>query len=421
MASPVACESQGVAAAVSTSSPQGAFWPLDAAPSRARQVKEPERGEVVGRRFLLESRIARGGMGVVFRARDRATRATVALKVRTAGDPARIEREAAALRRLRHPAIVRYVAYGRRRTGEPFLAMEWVDGVELRERLAQGTLGLEDTRLLALRIADALAVAHAEGIVHRDVTPRNVLLCGSSPSGAKLVDFGLAYIDTDSTLTGARAVGTFGYVAPEADGRDPVTPRLDVYSFGCLLFECLVGHAPYLPREIVGDETPREQLAKRDVPEDFAALVLRMIAIDPEERPRDGAAVLAALRALRPSDELRGEQAPSSWVVVVAQDPDTDSAHGRPRALAKHDELRRLAQEHGGRILLLVGDLVAVGLPASAAPLEVATCAEAVAALLPGCSIGVASCEVAADAPRSELVRLLDGALATLHERRDVS
>ena len=106
-------------------------------------------------------------------------------------DLLRFEREAEVLASLAHPHIVRYVAHGHT-ADRPFLAMEWIDGVTLAERLGQGALGVVDAAAVVSAVADALAFAHARGVVHRDVKPSNVVLAGGRIEGAKLVDFGLA-------------------------------------------------------------------------------------------------------------------------------------------------------------------------------------------------------------------------------------
>src|SRR2546430_120837 len=152
-------------------------------------------GDLVADRFELELIAGVGGMGEVWRARDRATGGAVALKLlQLEGDAARdrFAREAALLAELTHPAIVRYVAHGSATKGMPFLAMEWLDGENLEQRLSRHALDVADTLAIARRVADALAAAHGAGIVHRDVKPSNVLLLGGRAEQAKLVDFGVA-------------------------------------------------------------------------------------------------------------------------------------------------------------------------------------------------------------------------------------
>lgn len=206
-------------------------------------------GTLVGDRFEIERLAGAGGMGDVYRALDRRTGAAVALKfLRQVGKGyvTRFEREARALAQLTHPGIVRYVAHGR----EPafFLAMEWLEGEDLARRLARGPLSVGQTLIVARGIADALSAAHARGIVHRDIKPSNVFLCGGRLEEVKLLDFGVAQLDKSTlALTGTgQLIGTLGYMAPEQamSGRD-MTPAADVFSLGCVLFECVAGRGPF--------------------------------------------------------------------------------------------------------------------------------------------------------------------------------
>src|SRR5690348_4745047 len=137
--------------------------------------------DVVNGRFEIDRRAGHGGMGTVFRAKDRQTGATVAVKVILGHGPElaeRFMREAAVLAELRHPGIVRFVASGETPDGEPYLVMEWLDGEGLDDRLARGPLSVSETIELGRRVAAALAVAHARGVVHRDLKPSNLFLVG---------------------------------------------------------------------------------------------------------------------------------------------------------------------------------------------------------------------------------------------------
>src|SRR4051812_34944545 len=131
-----------------------------------------EPGVVVAERFAIEHLAGKGGMGEIYRALDRHTGEPVALKLlRTQGGRAtfRFSQEALLLAELRHPGIVRYVAHGETPGGDRYLAMEWLDGEDLSGRLDREPLGLEESVLLATRVAEALAAAHARGIIHRDI------------------------------------------------------------------------------------------------------------------------------------------------------------------------------------------------------------------------------------------------------------
>ena len=163
-------------------------------------------GAVIADRFELVAQAGAGGMGEVWRARDRASGVEVALKVVRqlgAADLVRFEREADVLERLAHPGIARHVAHGRGREG-PFLAMEWVEGSSLARALRERAPSVDETLALARALAPALACAHDAGVVHRDLKPANVLLRGGDFAAPLLIDFGVARLaQAPSELTSA--------------------------------------------------------------------------------------------------------------------------------------------------------------------------------------------------------------------------
>ncbi|MDB4931565.1 MAG: Adenylate cyclase, partial [Myxococcaceae bacterium] len=263
-------------------------------------------GQLIADRFVLERLAAAGGMGSVYRAHDRATGETVAVKLIAEGAhyDLRFEREAALLASFTHPAIVRYVSHGRTGTGRRFLAMEWLEGVDLAEALHDRALPMADGVRLVARVAEALGHAHARAVVHRDVKPSNLFLVGGEAGAAKVIDFGIARADAAGSVTRTGAIlGTPGYLAPEqARGGAEVGPASDVFSLGCVLYEVLAGHPPFrgdhfvavLAKILAEEATPLRDL-RPDVPAELDALVARMLAKDPARRPPDGAAVAAAL------------------------------------------------------------------------------------------------------------------------------
>ena len=205
-------------------------------------------GDCIDARFEILERIGAGGMGVVYRALDRLSGETVAIKLLRnpeSDSTGQFTREARVLASLTHPHVVRYVTHGVSSAGEPYLVMEWLAGESLSQRLARGGLGIGDSMDLIQRVAGALGAAHALGIVHRDVKPSNIVLAHGRLENVKVLDFGLARVaDVSRTLmrTGL-TVGTAGYMAPEqARGeRARIDARADVFSLGCVLFECLAG------------------------------------------------------------------------------------------------------------------------------------------------------------------------------------
>ncbi|MCC7536870.1 MAG: protein kinase [Deltaproteobacteria bacterium] len=384
-----------------------------------------EPGSVVRDRFVVQARAGVGGMGVVYRALDRTSGQTVALKVlieREDTAATRFAREAELLREVGHPAIVRYVDHGTTTDGAPFLAMEWIEGEELRHRLARGALTVDETLRLASRISGALSAAHARGVVHRDIKPGNVLLPSGGIDEAKLLDFGLARrarAPAAVTRTGV-PIGTPGYMAPEqARGEREVDARCDVFALGCVLFECLTGQAPFAAGTVVGvltkilfEEAPRVgELV--GVPEPLDALIAWMLAKEAAARPPDARAVareLATMGTLAAS--IRPSAGPAALtptenrvvsVIVIAPRATAAGAGAgmpatrRPRVAreAALDELRAAVDERGGRLEQLVdGSLVASFDGARAATdqaREAARAALELARALPDASIALAT------------------------------
>ncbi|MBL8675089.1 MAG: serine/threonine protein kinase, partial [Rhodospirillales bacterium] len=209
-------------------------------------------GDVIFNNFRIERAIAEGGMGRVYQATHLVTSATVALKVvrgEYARDPALRElfrREAAALRRIGNPAVVRYEGAFEDPHGQLALVMEFIEGVSLARRLLDGPrLTVDEVRRLRTRLAGGLAAAHAERIVHRDLSPDNVILPGGRIDDAKIIDFGIARqsVENGATLIGAGFAGKLGYAAPEQLGLrgGEVDGRADVYALGLVLAAAATG------------------------------------------------------------------------------------------------------------------------------------------------------------------------------------
>jgi len=266
---------------------------------------------LVGRslgRFVITARLGKGGMGVVYRARDPELRRDVAIKVLPAEasrDPERrmrFLREARAAAGLSHPSIAAIHDVGfDEREQLAFIAMEVIEGQELRRRL--GTpLSVGEVEHIALQVARGLARAHAAGVVHRDLKPENIMI--TRDGDAKILDFGLAknldpaQKDGKSTVDGA-VMGTPGYMAPEQVKAQAVDARADVFAFGVVLYEMLAGRAPFggstpfAAALAVTVETP-PPLERPDAAA-LVALVARCLEKDPAGRPRDGRALVEAL------------------------------------------------------------------------------------------------------------------------------
>jgi tetratricopeptide (TPR) repeat protein len=275
-------------------------------------------GASFAQRFTIQRLAARGGMGAVYLARDEHTRLPVALKLLQSPESVeathRFAREAQLLASLRHPGIVSYVAHGLPTDGQPFLAMEWLEGEDLAARLAHNPLSVSEALLLMRRAADALAAAHARGIVHRDIKPSNLFLRAGQPEDGVLLDFGLAHIRVASQhLTRSSMIlGTPGYMAPEqASCLHEVSPAADIFSLGCVLYECLSGQAPFrapllaavLAKILFSEPVPLSTL-RPDLPVSLLGLVERMLAKAPGQRPADAGQLLCELQALRLPSEL---------------------------------------------------------------------------------------------------------------------
>ena len=290
-------------------------------PERAVETERAPVTRAFGRtgHFTIEQEVGYGAAGTVFRAVDDRTGEVVALKYVT--DPSwrsRFRREIETLARLNHPGIVRYVAHGETRQGL-YLAMEWLDGEDLAKCIRRGPIPWPDVRSLGLRLVAALAHAHAEGAVHRDIGPRNIFLPNGRLEQAKLLDFGLVRIPDAVDRTASKAVlGTPQYMAPEQI-KDPrnVDARSDLFSLGIVLFEALSGTRPFeggdlytVWNNIVAQPAPNLRQLVPTAPETFIALIERMLAKDPAQRPQTAQAVHEALVRLDASAEVGRFTAP---------------------------------------------------------------------------------------------------------------
>lgn len=208
-------------------------------------------------RYHIEERLGVGGMGAVYRARDDLLQRSVALKVILPEyfrrDPAaglRFLREAEIVARLSHPNVIGLLDAGVEQ-GIAFMTFELVDGVSLAQRIRTGgPLGPRETVELLLPVVSAVAYAHAHGVIHGDLKPTNIVL-GSDYAGRpapKVLDFGVSFfaaIDPGLDPTRHRVAGTPGYVAPEWLTQHDIDERLDCFSLGCVLYECLTGSGPF--------------------------------------------------------------------------------------------------------------------------------------------------------------------------------
>ncbi|WP_412519007.1 cellulose binding domain-containing protein [Actinomadura madurae] len=235
-------------------------------------------GDRLGERYRLERPLGAGGMATVWRAVDLVLDRAVAVKVPMEGRPAeftrRLRQEAQAAAALTHPNITGVYDYGEHDAGPvgwqghiPYVVMELLDGETLATRLSRGPLPWREAAGTCARVADALAAAHAAGIVHRDIKPANVFL---TPVGVKVLDFGIAFTGSPD----GQIMGTPAYVAPELLTGTAPTAAADIYSLGVVLHECLTGAPP----------TPASTFRK-DTPDEVADLCRECLSPDAGARP----------------------------------------------------------------------------------------------------------------------------------------
>ncbi len=309
------------------------------------RVKDRLVGTLLEDRLRVLERLGSGSYGTVYRARPISGGEDVAVKVLryqlVAGElgarvRAGFQREGRVMRELRHPHSVEARGHGQTSSGVPFLVMELLEGESLRQLLArEGALAPGRVRAIALQVLDALEAFHGRGVLHRDLKPDNVFLCGDASSRdhvgdhVKVMDFGLAHVTAGGAsvqkLTGTGVVlGTPAYMAPEQVSGGAPGPALDLYALGVMLFEALTGGPPF--RSPSSLAVMMKQLHEPPPPlvvpglgpaasGRWAALVARLLARSPTERPASAAEVAAVLYDLRvgvPVGAVRAGPSPSA-------------------------------------------------------------------------------------------------------------
>src|SRR5881409_35433 len=316
--------------------------------------------QALGKSYTVEGEIGRGGMGVVFNARDERLKREVAVKVLPPELAFREEirlrflREAETAARLSHPHIVPIHSVGEGPDGLVYFVMAYVDGESVAAKLKRrGRLPSEEARRIMLETSDALGAAHALGIIHRDVKPDNILLEGSR-GRVVVTDFGIAKA-LSSTTGGATltatgvAIGTPHYMSPEqAAGDREIDGRSDIYSLGVVAYQMLTGelpfHAPTVPGILMKHITERAPLItdrRPDLPEDLAACVMRCLEKDPEDRWPTADALRRALesrsatmykpRGAVPAARSRAERLPPARPLPSLPGADVRRPRGRDR------------------------------------------------------------------------------------------
>jgi eukaryotic-like serine/threonine-protein kinase len=309
------------------------------------------RKTVVDGRYDVVRPLGSGGMAEVFLARDRVLGRDVALKVlrrQFAGDgefAERFRREARSAASLSHPNIVQVYDRGETAEGASYIAMEYVPGGTLKEKFSrEGPLEASEAAALGAQVAEALGAAHDRGMVHRDIKPQNVLL--TARGEAKVADFGIARAGSSVTISRTGSVmGTVGYMSPEQALGEPATPRSDLYSLGVVLYEALTGELPYKAdnpiavsmKHVTEQPRPPKEIDPT-IPEGMNALILKLMAKDPEDRyaSADELAddLLRVSRGLSPA-AVGARRASRTGRTAVARNPTSKTAPARRPAPAR--------------------------------------------------------------------------------------
>jgi eukaryotic-like serine/threonine-protein kinase len=293
--------------------PKGERCPKDGAPLIDQAPKDALIGTTVARTYRIEEKIARGGMGTVYRARHLKSGADVAVKVlhvQLQDNPEAVKRffrEAKALAALRHPNIVHFFGSGQMGNGQLYMAMEFLFGQTVDQLVrVQGPLPVDLIATILPQICEAVSAAHAQKVVHRDLTPQNIILARQDRGGerVKLVDFGIAKESDSSTIVTQAGIvmGTPGYLAPEQiTGEAATDPRSDIYAIGAVLYFMLCGKRPYtgtnaqsvLSRQLV--EPPEAfDTDALGAPAGLRSVIMQAMAKRPEGRYASAKALLSA-------------------------------------------------------------------------------------------------------------------------------
>lgn len=332
---------------------------------------DPLVGKVIDKYVILE-RLGKGGMGLVYKAQHQRIKRYAALKLLPARESRdevsvkRLEREATAMGKLQHPAIATMYDFGMTDEGQPYIVMELMRGENLKQCLKQkGRLEAEEALAIFLQISEAMAYAHAMGLMHRDLKPENImfaedqkeleqadtLVTPARKAAIKVLDFGIARHTEESlmlTRTG-QIVGSASYMSPEqCSGKKPVDTRTDIYSLGVIMYEMLTGSLPYKGETFLETiylkttELPAPFPENLENPPGLENLVLKCLMVQPEDRPQSMEEVNAALRSIADASNATAPQnSDSTDTIALTKIEKTEKPGATTDTNAAATEIRR--------------------------------------------------------------------------------
>ncbi len=328
-------------------------------------------GSKLANRYEILGELGRGGMGVVYRARDPLLNREVAVKLISSSDlttelEERFQREAQLVAQMDHPAIVPIHDLGRDQ-GSLFFVMPLVGGTTLLRLVRDQSLRLGEVVDIGIQVAEALDYSHSRGVVHRDIKPANIMVTreeGGAGVRVRVMDFGLAHSATESRLTKTGTlVGTVAYLSPEQVASRAFDGRSDVYSLGVVLYECLVGEPPFTGEvqsilyRIVHEVPQPLRALGADIREELQDAILRCLEKDPGKRPQKSGQVADALRRHKAS--LASDEFGKSVVLSasrVIQRPATSVFVGREKEFAELQRRLNAAIAGEGQFAVVAGE-----------------------------------------------------------------
>ena len=384
------------------------FCPQDGMKLRLQRTDDQD--DMIGRtldgRWIIEEKIGEGGMGSVYKGSQRSVNRTIAIKTLRASLTDNDEfvdrffREAKIATTINHPHCVTVLDFGQDpETQELYLAMEFLDGMPLADRMEEGSLSILELIKISIQVSSALAASHANSIIHRDLKPDNVFLVDMSTGDvfAKVLDFGIAKVNDDAnqyTRTG-QIFGTPDYMSPEQCSGKSLDGRSDLYSLGCILYEITTGHAPFeadnpmavLMAHMTEIPAPPSSLGI-ELPPGLELIIMRLLAKEPEDRFEHANALIEALKEVQ--EQLAGVHAynksqgiriapamtsPAGGFERVATPAAAMSAPHTPHAPTSSMEFEEVPPPNK-KPLIVIGSLVLLGVVAASAVVVALTMAD---------------------------------------------